>query len=36
MINLLETTDIDELAIFGGKPCFVEKLLAVNNSLMEK
>jgi dTDP-4-amino-4,6-dideoxygalactose transaminase len=26
MINLLETTDIDELAIFGGKPCFVEKL----------
>ena len=26
MINHLETTDINELAIFGGKPCFVEKL----------
>ncbi len=26
MINLLETTDINELAIFGGEPCFVEKL----------
>jgi len=26
MINLLETTNINELAIFGGKRCFVEKL----------
>jgi len=26
MINLLETTDIKELAIFGGKPCFADKL----------